>query len=113
MSANIRYEASLLVISFFTGAGLLIVYDCLRVFRLLCPHRPIWIGVEDMLYWIYTSFMVFTLLYLKNDGMIRVYIVAAVFTGMILYQWLISRNFLKCLKKAIKYSKIKLSRFKK
>ena len=35
MSMVIRYEARLFLMSVGTGAGLMVVYDCIRVFRLL------------------------------------------------------------------------------
>lgn len=112
MSGTIHYEARLLAMSFLTGAGLMIVYDCLRVFRLLCPHNAVCTGIEDMLYWIYAALMTFSLLYQENDGNIRAYAVAAAFVGMALYQHFISRNFLKGLKKVVKYLRMKISRHK-
>ena len=42
MSIHIVYEARLLIYSFLTGAGLMMVYDLLRVFRIFVPHHPIW-----------------------------------------------------------------------
>lgn len=112
MSGTINYEVRLLVMSFLTGVGFLMVYDCLRVFRLLCPHNAVSIGIEDMLYWIYAAFMTFGLLYRENDGDIRAYAVAAAFVGMALYERLISRNFLKYLKKLLKYLRMKRGRHK-
>lgn len=112
MSESIRYEVRLLLLSFMTGAGLMMIYDCLRVFRILCPHRPLLCGIEDMLYWIYAAWMTFSLLYRENDGDIRAYVVMAAFAGMVLYQYLISRNFLKYLKKTVKYLRIRISRKK-
>lgn len=112
MSGTIGYETRLLFMSFLTGAGLMIVYDFVRVLRLICPHNSICIGIEDMLYWIYAAFMTFSLLYRENDGNIRAYAVAAAFLGMVLYQCFISRNFLKGLKKLIKCLKMKGSRHK-
>lgn len=112
MSITIQYEVRLLVMSFLTGVGLMIVYDCLRVFRLLCPHGAMLVGIEDMLYWIYAAFITFMLLYEEDDGNIRAYAVGAAFVGMVLYQHFISRNFLKGLKKLIKYFRIKIGRHK-
>lgn len=112
MSGTINYEVRLLVMSFLTGVGFLMVYDCLRVFRLLCPHNDIAVGIEDMLYWIYAALMTFSLLYRENDGDIRAYAVVAAFAGMALYQQLVSRNFLKCLKKLLKYLRIKAGKHK-
>lgn len=112
MSGTIGYEIRLLVMSLLTGAGFMIVYDCLRVLRVVCPHNSICIGIEDMLYWIYTALMTFSLLYRENDGNIRAYAVGAAFLGMILYQYFISRNFLKGLKKLTKCLRMKIGRHK-
>lgn len=110
MSGTIQYEVRLLMMSFLTGAGLIMVYDCLRVFRILCPHSAVFTGIEDMLYWVYSALITFTLLYRENDGDIRAYVIAAAFLGMAMYQYLVSRNFLKGLKNLIKYLRIKTGR---
>lgn len=107
MSGTIEYEARLLVMSFLTGAGFIVVYDCLRVFRLLCPHNIVCIGIEDMLYWIYAALMTFSLLYQENDGDIRAYAVVSAFVGMALYQRFISRYYIRGLKKMMKYFRMK------
>lgn len=108
MSINIQYEVKLICLSFFTGAGLMLIYDILRAVRIIIPHHPIWTGVEDMIYWIYASISTFLLLYGQNDGSLRGYVIAGVFAGMIIYNGLISRFFLKLLKKIVKYIKMKL-----
>lgn len=112
MSETIEYEVRLLVMSFLMGGGFMAVYDCLRVFRLLCPHSAACIGIEDMLYWIYAAVMTFLLLYQENDGGIRAYAVAAAFAGMALYRHFISRIFLKYLKKLLKYLRMIIGRHK-
>lgn len=111
MSSNIQYEARLLVMSFLTGSGLMLSYDFFRVFRILVPHHPIWMGVEDMIYWVYASLITFSLLYSQNDGELRGYVIAGVFIGMILYNNLISRFLLKALKNLVEYLRIKLIGF--
>lgn len=111
MSINIQYEARLLCLSFLTGTMLMMSYDIFRVFRILCPHHPIWVGVEDMVYWIYASLVTFTLLYQQNDGGLRGYAITGIFIGMVLYDRLISRFFLKLLKKLCKCLKIKLGKW--
>lgn len=110
MSVSIQYEVRLLILSFLTGTGLMMSYDVFRVFRLFCPHHPIWIGVEDMVYWIYASLVTFTLLYKLNDGGLRGYAIVGIFVGMVLYDRLISRFLLKLLKNVQKYFKIKLNK---
>lgn len=88
----------------------MIVYDLLRVLRLVIPHGSIWIGLEDVIYWIYASLMTFTLLYRENDGIIRAYVIAAVFAGMALYDVCVSRFMIRLLKKMKKYLKMKISK---
>ena len=93
--------------SFFLGAFLMSSYDVLRILRLFFPHTSLAVGIEDLLYWFYAGGMTFWLLYRQNDGKLRAYAVAGVFVGMILYDRLFSRLFMKGLKKVKKYFRIK------
>lgn len=120
MSANIRYELHLQIMGFLTGAGLMASYDVLRALRILIPHSSIVAGIEDLFYWIYAALMTYALLYRLNDGVVRGYVVAAAFIGMVLYDRIVSRFFLKILENSykflknwMKYLKMKLSRHKK
>ena len=108
MSMVIRYEARLFLMSVGTGAGLMVVYDCIRVFRLLCPHRPWVVNVEDLLYGLYCAVMTFMLMYEQNDGNLRGFCIGGVILGMAVYQRLISRNLLKYLQKPVKWIKMKI-----
>lgn len=107
MSVHIIYEVRLLIYSFFTGAGLMMTYDLLRAFRIFVPHQPVWMGLEDMAYWVYASLVTFSLLYEQNDGGLRGYVIVGIFIGMALYDRLVSRFFLKLLKKVWKYLRMK------
>lgn len=105
MSDNIRYEVQLALMSLWTGVGLMMIYDALRLWRMFVPHNTFWVGVEDVGYWIYSTFMTFGLLYEQNDGRIRFYVVAGVFVGMLVYQNFVSRkllNYLKNVRQSIK-----------
>ncbi|PNV62425.1 spore cortex biosynthesis protein YabQ [Clostridium sp. chh4-2] len=120
MSGNIQFELQFQIMGLITGAGLMLSYDVLRVLRIFIPHHFVWIGIEDMIYWIYAALVTYTLLYRLNDGGIRGYVVAAALVGMIAYDRLISRFFLKILENGynmlqnkLKYFKMKLSRHKK
>lgn len=108
MSDSIRYEAQLFLMSVGTGAGLMMVYDFLRVFRLLCPHRTWVVGTEDIFYGLYCAAMTFSLLYEQNDGNLRGFCIGGVILGMAVYQNLISRRILKCLQKRIEWLKMKV-----
>ncbi len=112
MSENIRYEVHLAVFSVGTGAWLMIVYDFLRILRILIPHNFFWIGVEDFCYWIYCALVTFLLLYEENDGNLRSYAIVGMFIGMILFQYLVSRKILKYLKKGQEYLKMKIKQYR-
>ena len=108
MSMQIRFEAWLLLLSLLVGCWLMLVYDLLRVLRLMIKHSSFVMGIEDFFYWIYAA--TFMLLYELNDGGVRMYAVAGVFTGMILYDKIVSRFLFAALKKAGKWFKIKRNR---
>ena len=107
MSGVIRYEAWLLMLSLATGGLLMLVYDTLRVFRLMIRHSAFAVGLEDFFYWIGAGVVTFNLLYQQNDGGLRAYVIGGVLGGMILYDRLISRIFFKGLKKLGKKFTIK------
>lgn len=107
MNERIQYQCLLLLLSFLTGAWLMMVYDTLRLFRLVIRHGTFFAGLEDFAYWMYAGGSVFMLLYEQNDGAFRAYVIAGVFLGMFLYDRIISRFFFWCLKKIGKWFTIK------
>lgn len=111
MSSVIVYEALLLLLSFLTGIWLMILYDVLRLFRLVLRHTSFWIGIEDIFYWLCSGFVTFRLLYEQNDGAFRMYVVAGVLAGMIIYDRLVSRIFFRTLKKLGKCLKMVRNRY--
>ena len=111
MSESIYLVAELAASSFFLGIILLMSYDLLRLFRLLIPHGPLWIGLEDFAYWIYCAVMTFLLLFYENSGVLRGYVIIGVFSGMILYDRIVSQPVFSILKKAKRWFTIKMKRF--
>lgn len=85
----------------------MIIYDSLRLLRLLIRHNSFFVGMEDFFYWIYAGGAVFMLLYEQNNGSFRFYAVAGVFLGMAVYDRFVSRIFFRCLKKLGRWFKIK------
>ncbi len=107
MSTYIEAEAWLAAHSFLLGLVLMISYDCLRLIRLLIPHNALWTGIEDFCYWIYAAIMTFSLLFRENDGTLRAYVIIFAFSGMILYDRIVSRNLFCLLKTAARWFTIK------
>ena len=111
MSESIYLEAELAASSFFLGIILLMSYDLLRLFRLFVPHNALVTGLEDFAYWIYCAVMTFLLLFYENSGVLRGYVIIGVFSGMILYDRIVSQPVFSILKKAKRWFTIKMKRF--
>lgn len=62
-----------------------ILLDFLRVFRHNKKTKDIIVYLEDMLYWIALGCGVIWLSYVLNTGTIRIYMILAVFLGMLIY----------------------------
>lgn len=95
MSPGILQELEFFGLALLRGILILAIYDVLRIFRRIVPHRVWSISVEDVLYWIGTAFLIFQLLYRENDGAVRGYALLAVAVGMLLYHQTVS-NWLVC-----------------
>jgi len=95
ISETIGSEALFFLVSVLCGMGLAFVYDFFRIARRLLPHGNIWIGIEDICYWIFCTVTVFLLLYQKNDGMMRAFCFLGIALGGISYILLLSRFVVK------------------
>lgn len=95
MSAVIIEELRTIGIAFVSGAFITFIYDLLRVFRRIIAHGNVWIGIEDFLFWIWTSFWIFSVLYRTNDGSLRIYTILAMVLGMIIYHKTVSEPFVR------------------
>ena len=107
MSETICAEAALAGASLALGAGLMAIYDGIRIWRVLIPHESLWTGLEDLIYWMFSAVSTFLLLFYQNDGILRWYAVTGVLFGMLLYRETIGRFVWRVLKKAEKYLTIK------
>ncbi len=108
MTASIRNEFHLALLSLLTGVGLMTVYDLVCVLRMIIPHGRLATGMEDLVYGVYSAVITFSLLYEQNDGALRAYVIAGTALGMILYQRLIGSILLKYLKKGQEYLRIRM-----
>lgn len=91
MKQLIAEQLQFILLMAVSGMGLMLVYDAFRLFRWLIPHASLFIAIEDLLYWTAMSVPVFYLFLLYHDGVIRWYGVVSIFTGIILYEWGLSR----------------------
>lgn len=73
------------------GALLALLYDGLRLLRLLFHHWSWLVDVEDLLYWLLTAWLVFRTLFYFNQGALRAYAFFGLLLGVIFYALTMSR----------------------
>ncbi|MBO5088909.1 MAG: spore cortex biosynthesis protein YabQ [Lachnospiraceae bacterium] len=103
MAELIYDEIQLFLICLMLGAALALVYDGIRIFRLLIPHQDWVVDVEDLVYWVFTAWMVFRTLFYYNQGMLRGYAFLGMFLGMLVYMLTVSRLLLFIVRKLLPY----------
>lgn len=91
MKQLIAQQVQFILLMTISGMSLMAGYDMLRIVRWLFPHGQISIAVEDILYWAIVSVPIFYLFLEFHDGIIRWYGVVAVFSGIVLYEYGLSR----------------------
>lgn len=101
MADLIYDEMHLFAICFTLGIALGFCYDILRVFRLFIHHREILVDLEDLVYWIFTAWLVFETLFYFNKGALRSYAFLGMFLGVIAYMCTVSRLILFVAKKCV------------
>ena len=102
MSDVIAGELQVAGTAFLHGAVITVVYDLIRIFRRVIAHGNFWIGVEDFLFWIWTSLWIFSVLYRENDGSFRMYTIFAMVLGMIFYHKTMSEPLVNVVGKTIR-----------
>lgn len=83
-------ENEFLLHALLMGVFITFVYDTLRIFRRVIPHRDFWVSMEDLSFWVYCAGEVFLLMYHESDGTLRWFAVLGAMVGMLLYRKLVS-----------------------
>ena len=101
MILSISYQFKVFLISLFIGLILGLFYDFIKIFRKFILHNNIIINIEDTIYWLFMSIIIFLISLYQNNGEIRIFFILGIFIGMILYITLISSLFIKLSTKII------------
>lgn len=78
-------ELLLFAKSFWYGMIMMVGYDFFRISRRVIRHRPAWIIVEDLCYWIGSGFFLFSWIYRENSGILRGYFFVGLVLGMVIW----------------------------
>ena len=84
-------ECLLFLKLFLTGIFLGLLYDCLRIWRSVMTNSRFWIDLQDLIYWSGAGLFAFYVIYVENNGQIRVYALAGMAAGALFYYATISR----------------------
>lgn len=90
MNQAIVIELRFFITSLLWGVILLVSYDVLRIIRRVIKHNAFFVGLEDVIYWVIASVLIFQMMYKQNSGIIRGFAILAIFTGMLIYHGSIS-----------------------
>ncbi|MDD2959319.1 MAG: spore cortex biosynthesis protein YabQ [Lachnospiraceae bacterium] len=91
MSEVIYYEVKVFLIFALYGMFLLLGYDGIRAWRRAVRHGVWWIAAEDGLFWFAAGIATFVMIFIYQDGTLRLYTAAAVGSGMYLYSKIFSK----------------------
>jgi spore cortex biosynthesis protein YabQ len=84
-------QAVLFLISVAVGAFGAFFFDIFRILRKIVKHVNFAVQIEDILFWLVLSFVMFYVIYMQNNGEIRFYLILGFSLGMILYLQTVSR----------------------
>jgi spore cortex biosynthesis protein YabQ len=96
MSELVSLQAHVFLFSVAGGAVIAFVYDIFRIFRKTVKTKNTVIYIQDMLFWIIVALLMFTLVYISNEGELRSYIILGAGIGAVLYMLLLSKIVIGC-----------------
>lgn len=95
MTEIINLEVQFFLTSILYGILLLVVYDCIRIFRRIVPHKAFFVALQDILFWLVASIVIFIMIYERNNGTIRGFAILGMLLGMIIYNQMLSKIVVK------------------
>lgn len=83
-------ENVFLLYAFVSGILITSVYDILRIWRRVLPHKGLLVSLEDMAFWIFCALYIFGLMHRESNGSLRWFAVIGALAGMLLYKKTVS-----------------------
>ena len=91
MILSMSGQAFLFLMTVAAGMAIGLIYDGFRVLRKTAPHAPVWVQLEDLLFWLAVTGLMFYFMLNENYGEIRIFSVLGAALGVTLYFATISR----------------------
>jgi len=83
-------ENVFLLHAFASGIFITFLYDILRIWRRVQPHKGLLVSLEDLVFWIFCAFYIFQLMHQESNGSLRWFAVMGALAGMLLYKKTVS-----------------------
>ena len=106
----VKNQIGILFYALVAGIVVAFIYDLFRIKRKVVKSNVIIIALEDLIYWIIASIVLFLSIYASNDGELRGFAVIGFFSGALLYFLLLSRTVTFILIKILKAIKNALTK---
>ena len=113
MVSSVYQEWEILLYTIKFGIKMAVIYDGIRVLRLIFFHKNFLISLEDLVYWMYVTIMIFQLQLEQSNGVLRGFSMLGIFLGMMIYNKLLGEKIIFQAEKWIGFSKRRLTSIKK
>ncbi len=91
MILSITSQAYAFLLSVAGGMLIALVYDAFRIFRRVVKTGSVVTNVQDLLYWLLATVIMFLNIFYSNDGELRAYLFVGAFLGVVLYTLVFSK----------------------
>ncbi len=95
MEVNVSTELYIFLSTVGAGLAIGLVYDLFRVVRARAKATGLFADLQDIIFWLITTGIVFTVIFVTNNGRIRWFEFMGVILGLVLYfftiSWIICR----------------------
>lgn len=105
MLVPVNSQAYIFLCTVFGGMVVGFIYDLFRVSRKLIKTKNIIVYLEDIIFWLLVSLVIFAILFISNAGQIRGYAIVGIILGIILYAFMISHLVVRGLIRCIDFTK--------
>ena len=104
MIISLLNQVKLIIFGLLSGIITGLLFDIYRLIRGFENPNKVLTAIQDLLFWVLTSIVIFVFLMYTNEGYINFYVYVCLIIGAYLYLKLLSRVFIKLQYKFFKFS---------
>ena len=104
MIISVIDQVKLIIFSLLSGVITGVFFDIYRLIRGFGNPNKILTIIQDLLFWVLSSIVIFIFLMYTNEGYINFYVYVCLIIGVYLYLRLLSKSFIKLQYKSLKFN---------